>query len=129
MNQYIIESTRFIEELESKYGMMRKLTGTIGKWFNPNLRLFFDCENTNISKCADKVYSTSNPDSLIVFFIVQSKDGYQLRDSRFKNIYDQNLSLMIERFHKVLEPSIKFGLQMGNLIYIECVGYGAVIKE
>ncbi len=125
----VIESKNFLDTYETNYGKMRKVTGTIGKWFDSNRKLFFDCEDINKSKCSDQVYLSQNIDNLIVYFIVKSNDEYQLRDSRFKNIYGHNLSKLINHYHNVLEPSVKHGLQIGKLEYIECIGYSAIIVE
>jgi hypothetical protein len=125
----IIETEKYLEEFETKFGEMRKVTGSIGKCFDTKRKLFFDNEDTDKSVSSEKVYSSPNIDSLIVYFIVQSQDGHQLRDSRFKNIYGQDLGSMIEHYHKVLEPSVKHGLQVGKLTYVDCIGYGAIIEE
>ncbi|MFQ6134910.1 MAG: hypothetical protein ACE5KU_03730 [Nitrososphaerales archaeon] len=125
----VVEASKLLEELEAKYGRMRRVTGTIGKWFSRRLKLFFDCEDDDKKGCAEEIFSSPDLDTLIVYFIVKGQDGHQLRDSRFKNIYGQNLQRMIEHFHTVLEPSIKHGLQLGRLTYVECIGYGAVIEE
>jgi len=125
----IVESEKYLEEFETKFGEMRKVTGSIGKWFDTKRKLFFNSEDNDKGVFSEKVYSSPNIDSLIVYFIVQSQDGHQLRDSRFKNIYGQDLGTMIEHFHKVLEPSVKHGLQVGRLTYVDCIGYGAIIEE
>lgn len=125
----VIDANDFLEEYEINYGKIRKVTGTIGKWFDPNRKLFFNCDDVDKSKCVDQIYLSPDIDNLIVYFIVKSKDGYQLRDTRFKNIYDQNLEGMIHHYHDTLEPSVKHGLQVGHLSYIECIGYSAIIKD
>jgi hypothetical protein len=127
----IVESSKYLEELEAKYGKLRRITGLIGRWFSREQRLFFDCKNEgDIAGCIEKAVSSSNLETLIVYFVVKAQDDtYQLRDSRFKNIYGQSLNRMIEHFHNILEPSIRHGMQVARLVYIECVGYGVVIEE
>lgn len=125
----VVESTKFLEEYETNYGKMRKVTGAIGKWFDPNRKLFFDCDEVKKNSCAEQIYLSPNIDNLIVYFIVKSNEEYQLRDSRFKNIYDHNLGRMIDHYHNVLEPSVKHGLQIGKLVYVECIGYSAIIID
>ncbi len=127
----IVESSRYLEELEAKYGKLRRITGLIGKSFSREQRLFFDCNNEfDLAGCVEQIISSPNLETLIVYFIVKAQDGsYQLRDSRFKNIYGQSLKRMIEHFHNILEPSIRHGMQVARLVYIECVGYGVIIEE
>ncbi len=124
----VVEDSKLLEELEVKYGKMRRVTGTMGKWFSRSLKFFFDCDDEDREGCADKMFSSADLDTLIVYFVVKGQDGYQLRDSRFKNIYSQNLRRMIKHFQTVLEPSVRHGLQVGGLAYMECIGYGAVIE-
>lgn len=124
-----VETTSLLEELEAKYGKMRRVTGTMSRWFSRDLRLFFDCEGEDKKRCAEQIFSSPHLETMIVYFIVKGPDSYQLRDSRFKNIYGQNLQRMIEHFQNVLEPSVRHGLQVAGLTYIERLGYGAVIKE
>ncbi len=127
----IVESSKFLEELEAKYGKLRRITGLIGRWFSREHRLFFDCKDEfDLVGCVEQIVSSPNLETLIVYFVVKAQDGsYQLRDSRFKNIYGQSLKRMIEHFHNILEPSIRHGMQVARLVYIECIGYGVVIEE
>ena len=127
----IVESSRFLEELEAKYGKLRRITGLMGKWLSREQGLFFDCKDEfDLADCVDQIVSSPNLETLIVYFVVKAQDGsYQLRDSRFKNIYGQSLKRMIEHFHNILEPSIRHGMQVARLVYIECIGYGVVIEE
>jgi hypothetical protein len=125
----IVEASKYIGELEEKYGPMRRVTGSIGRWFSRERHLFFDCGAENLEECAERLVSSPSLETLIVYFVVKGPDSHQLRDSRFKNIYSQSLRRMIEHFHNVLEPSIRHGMQVAGLAYIESVGYGVVIKE
>jgi len=128
-NNTIVETSKFLEELETKYGKIRRITGKIGYWFSRNRKMFFDYEEQNKEAYLEQLYLTPNLGLLIIYFIVKGKDGYQLRDSRFKNIYGQTFQRMVDHFHTVLEPSVRHGLQVGGLTYLECIGYGAVIEE
>ncbi|MCL4436575.1 MAG: hypothetical protein M1503_04095 [Thaumarchaeota archaeon] len=127
----IVEASKYLEELEAKYGKLRRITGLIGRWFSRDHRLFFDCENEfDLAGCVGQIVSSPNVETLIVYFLVRMQDGScQLRDSRFKNIYGQSLKRMIEHFHNILEPSIRHGMQVARLVYVECIGYGVVIEE
>lgn len=125
----IIEASKFLDKLQADYGKLRMITGKIGKWYYPDLKIFFDCTEGDKGECAKNILNERDLDSMIVYFIVEGEDGFQLRDSRFKNIYGQNLERMISHFHMVLEPSIQHGLQVGGLKYIKCIGYGAIIES
>ncbi len=41
----VVKTSVFLEELEAKYGRMRRVTGSMGKWFSKRLKLFFDCDD------------------------------------------------------------------------------------
>jgi len=125
----IIEASEFLDSLKSEYGKLRMITGNIGKWYYPKLKIFFDCPIGDKAECARNILTDRDLGSMIVYFIVEGKDGFQLRDSRFKNIYGQNLERMISHFHMALEPSIRHGLQVGGLKYIRCIGYGAIMES
>jgi hypothetical protein len=127
MTNQIIETSEFLKSLEVKFGKIRLITGLMGNWYSYHNKLFFDCQENDRNECAKKLFVNPDLDTLIVYFLVKNRDGYQLRDSRFKNIYDHNLKRMINHFHKVLEPSVKHGLQVGGLTYESCIGYGVKI--
>ncbi len=124
-----VHTSKFLNDIESKYGGVRRVTGRMGEWFFSDLKLFFDCKGKAKKRCAENIFASPDLGTLIVYFVVRDQDGCQLRDCRFKNIYSQNLRRMIKHFHNVLEPSITFGFQVRGLTYIECIGYEAVIVK
>lgn len=124
----IVESSSYIEELESKYGKLRRVLGVTGKWFSRSKKLFFDCEEQDRVGCLERLFESRNIGALMVYYIVKGQDGYQLRDTRFRNIYGQTLERLINHYHTVLEPSMKYGLKVGRLDYVECIGYGCSVE-
>lgn len=124
----ILESSLYIEDLESKYGKLRRVLGVMGRWFSRSKRLFFDCEEQDRVGCLEHLFESRDIDALMVYYIVKGEDGYQLRDTRFRNIYGQTLERLVNHYHTVLEPSMQYGLKVGRLDYVECIGYGCSVE-
>jgi hypothetical protein len=126
-NSSVIETTKLLKDLEAKYGKISLVTGSMGELYYSKEKIFFTCEDDDKINCVEDIFVSPNLETLIVYFLVKDKNAYQLRDARFKNIYDQNMKRMINHYHKVLEPSVKHGLKVGGFEYERCVGYGSVI--
>jgi len=124
----IVESFRYIEELESKYGKLKRVMGVMGRWFSKRRKVFFDCEEEDKSRCLEGLFESRDIDALTVYYVVRGPNGYQLRDVRFKNIYGQTLDRFVNHYHLVLEPSMRYSLKIGGFEYVECIGYGCSIK-
>lgn len=124
LSSRIVPSSEYVESLKQEYPSFDFPSYKLRKWFETELQVFFDCDDSDSQMCLQRILRTTGFESFTIFFVVKDASGdYKLMDASFRNLGTETLEHFISRFHSQLESMTKLGVQASGSEYIECIGH------
>ncbi|MCL4436254.1 MAG: hypothetical protein M1503_02675 [Thaumarchaeota archaeon] len=127
----IVESNKYLADIERKYLGLKYRREAVKRWFNPATSVFFDAEESGKEVTLKQILGRPDFSSFQIFFVVRKtmesgEAAYELMDASFKNIGGKTITGFAHTFHANLEYMTRLGLQMRRLEYLEAIGYSYI---